>query len=96
MLLLVVYVCFMIPYEIGFGFYPLPIAPWMVSPPPPYNGTIFPPFPPPLAPYANPSIDYVVNCIRIFDFVIDGFFWTDLLLNFRSAYVDQVCETERV
>ncbi|GAX76129.1 hypothetical protein CEUSTIGMA_g3572.t1 [Chlamydomonas eustigma] len=97
MLLLVVYVCFVVPYEIGFGYKSIPIyvasavpsAPPFLPPDMPLMAA--PPTPPPqlIDPYYISRIDMVIQSLDDWDWVLDAMFWCDLLSNFRTAYVDE-------
>mmetsp|Transcript_5229 Transcript_5229/g.11435 ORF Transcript_5229/g.11435 Transcript_5229/m.11435 type:complete len:751 (+) Transcript_5229:346-2598(+) len=84
-LLLVVYVCFMVPYMIGFGF--LGVEPRLWPPPPAVPGLEQPPAPPVAPPFYVPN-DEVRSALKVFDRVIDAVFWVDIGLNFRTAYID--------
>jgi len=87
MLALVIYVCFTVPYSVGFGYHSLYLSPYIgfnsESPPPGQ------PFPPPAPPHAIPT--HLTAAGEAFDavtWVVDVFFWLDLLSNFRTAYID--------
>ena len=99
MLALVVYVCFMEPYNIAFGYFPLDLTPILPDPPAGPAAPPDAPMPPPFAPTAPPMPAFLPNAqddawekarlgLEDWNWAIDAFFWMDLLSNFRTAYVD--------
>ncbi|KAG1666226.1 hypothetical protein FOA52_011526 [Chlamydomonas sp. UWO 241] len=86
MLTLVVYVCFMIPYSVGFGFHHLYLPPFL-----PQGETYPAAYPaPPAWPPAPDNLEPtpLMDNLAIWAYIVDAFFWCDLLSNFRTGFID--------